>query len=274
MSAVGEKGTNASTSATSSTHLPAPSVRRSPARHDNLWRLALIGVLLLGWLVVARASDLVPPLGATLGTLVDGFTAGWIYEHLYATSQAVLTGFLVAAVFGFPLGYLLGRSRLLGEIFDPLVAGAFAIPRIVFFPILLQLFGVGVGAQAAMAALAAFFPILATTTAGVREVNPLLAKLGRSLSLNPLQMVTKIFIPAAAPSLRVGLRIGFSISFINVIIAEFFAAKDGLGLLTLRAYGRLDLEQMYAMVVLIVLIALLGNIALWFLEKRLRHSAA
>lgn len=273
MSVADGTGTSVVTRSAGSADIPAPGVGRSPTRHDNLWRLGLVGALLLGWLVVARTSDLVPPLGATLGMLVEGFTAGWIYEHLYATGQSVLTGFFVAAALGFPLGYALGRSQLLGAIFDPLVAGAFAIPRIIFFPILLQVFGVGVGAQASMAALAAFFPILVTTTAGVREVNPLLTKLGRSLCLNPVQMVTKIFIPAAAPSLMVGLRIGFSIAFINVIIAEFFAAKDGLGLLTLRAYGRLDLEQMYAMVVLIMLIALAGNIALWFLEKRLRRSA-
>ncbi|GAP53903.1 putative aliphatic sulfonates transport permease protein SsuC [Arthrobacter sp. Hiyo6] len=146
--------------------------------------------------------------------------------------------------------------------FDPIVAGAFAIPRVVFFPILLQIFGVGVGA-AAMAALAAVFPIMVSTTAGVRATGALLPKLARSLSLSALQTVTKIYIPAMAPSLMVGIRIGFSIAFINVIIAEFFAARAGLGLLALRAYGMLDLPTMYGIIVLLAAIALGGNLALW-----------
>lgn len=241
---------------------------------DAVWRLGIVLAVVALWFLAAQASELVPPLGSALAELVDGFTSGWIYDHLVPTTQAVLTGFLVAAVLGFPIGYLLGRSRFLGEVFDPLVAGAFAVPRIIFFPILLQLFGVGVNAQAAMGAISAFFPIVVTTVAGVRDVNPLLVKLGRSMNLSKLQTITKIFIPAAAPSLMVGLRIGFSISFITVIIAEFFAARSGLGLLTSRAYGQLNLPRMYAIVLLIVLIALAGNLTLWFLEKRLRHSTS
>ncbi len=250
-----------------------PTVRRRRGG-DSLWRLGIVLAVVALWFLAAQTSELVPPLGATLAQLVDGFTSGWIYDHLVPTTRAVLTGFLVAAVLGFPAGYLLGRSRFLGEVFDPLVAGAFAVPRIIFFPILLQVFGVGVNAQAAMGAISAFFPIVVTTVAGVRDVNPHLVKLGRSMNLSRLQMATKIFVPAAAPSLMVGLRIGFSISFITVIIAEFFAARSGLGLLTSRAYGQLNLPRMYAIVLLIVLIALAGNLTLWLVEKRLRRSTS
>jgi NitT/TauT family transport system permease protein len=72
-----------------------------------------------------------------------------------------------------------------------------------------------------------------------------------------------------APALMVGIRIGFSIAFINVIIAEFFAARAGLGLLALRAYGRLDLPSMYGIIVLLAVIALIGNMILWAAERRL-----
>ena len=241
---------------------------------DALWRLGLVLAVVALWIAAAQASELVPPIGATLAELADGFTSGWIYDHLVPTTRAVLTGFLVAAAVGFPTGYVLGRSRFLGAVFEPLVAGAFAVPRIIFFPILLQVFGVGVNAQAAMASISAFFPIVVTTVAGVRDVSPLLVKLGRSMNLSRLQMVTKIFVPAAAPSLMTGMRIGFSISFITVIIAEFFAARSGLGLLTSRAYGQLNLPRMYAIVLLIVLIALAGNLTLWFIEKRLRSTTS
>ena len=256
--------------------LAAPRVSARRARNqtvsDNLWRVAvLVGLFVLWWLL-SLASDLVASPFAAFDALASTFADGSIYRPLGATVNAVLVGFAIAAVIGFPLGYVIGRSKFLGAVFDPIVAGAFAIPRVVFFPVLLQIFGVGVGAQAAMGALAAVFPIMVSTAAGVRAVSPLLPKLARSLSLTRVQTVTKIYVPAMAPSLMVGIRIGFSIALINVIIADFFAARAGLGLLALRAYGQLDLPLMYGVIVLLALIALAGNIALWALERRLAAS--
>lgn len=247
----------------------APGGRNFTTVKDNLWRVAVIVVLVGLWAVLSAMSDLVSSPVASLTALVEIFGDGTIYRHLNATMESVAVGFLVSAVIAFPLGYAIGRNKFLGAIFDPLVAGAFAIPRIVFFPVLLQMFGVGLGAQAGMAALAAVFPIIVSTTAGVRAINPLLPKLARSMSLTPLQTMIKIYIPAMAPSLMVGIRIGFSIAFINVIIAEFFAARSGLGLLALRAYGRLDLPTMYGLIVLLAVIALIGNLVLWAAERKL-----
>lgn len=251
-----------------------PSVgKKSSALIDNVWRAVVLVAVFLIWGFLSAISDLVSSPVASFLALADAFADGSIYRHLWSTLNAVVIGFLIAAVVGFPLGYYIGRSKFLGAVFDPIVAGAFATPRVIFFPILLQIFGVGVGAQAAMAALAAVFPIMVSTTAGVRAINPLLPKLARSLSLNPLQTVTKIYIPAMAPSLMVGIRIGFSIAFINVIIAEFFAARAGLGLLALRAYGQLDLPMMYGLITLLAFIALVGNLVLWAIEGHLRKTA-
>jgi NitT/TauT family transport system permease protein len=252
---------------------PAPATARPrTALTDNLWRAAVLAALVLGWAGLAAITDLVASPAASITALAELFADGSIYRHLNSTLHAVALGFAIAAAIGFPLGYAIGRSKFLGAVFDPIIAGAFSIPRVIFFPILLQIFGVGEGAQAAMAALAAVFPIMVSTTAGVRAINPLLPKLARSLSLSPLQTVTKIYVPAMAPSLMVGIRIGFSIAFINVIIAEFFAARAGLGLLTLRAYGSLDLPTMYGIILLLAAIALIGNLALWAIERRLAQT--
>lgn len=263
-------------SAVAESDLLARAVDAAPqrTRRYTIARVGIIVLLVLAWAFATTVTDLVPAVGVTLATLASGFVDGWIYPHLLSTSQAVLVGFAVAALLGFPAGFFLGRSTWWSQVLDPVISGAFAVPRIIFFPILLRIFGVGENAEAAMAAISAFFPILITTAAGVREVSPTLVKLGRSLNLSTRQMVTKIYVPAAAPSLMVGFRIGFSISFIAVIIAEFFAAKAGLGLLTSRAYGLLQLPRMYAVVLLILVIALAGNLSLWLVERRLRASVA
>ena len=186
--------------------------------------------------------------------------------------KAVFGGFAIAAAVGLPLGIALGRSRFLGSVFDPLIAGTFAVPRIIIYPVLLAYFGVGVSAKLWMAAISAFFPIVMNTTAGIRDVNPTLVKMGRSMSCNTVQLARKIYLPAAAPTVAVGLRIGFSISFISVIIAELFASAEGLGRVVDRAYAFQQLPRMYSVVLLIALIAFAGNLVLWTLERRLRST--
>ncbi|HET8684660.1 MAG TPA: ABC transporter permease subunit [Micromonosporaceae bacterium] len=233
-------------------------------------RAGVVVLVLLTWVATSQVTDLVPRVGPTWTTLVDGFRDGWLRDGLVATTQAVAVGFGWAVLLGFPLGYLLGRGRVLGELFDPLVAGLFAVPRIIFYPILLSWFGVGVLAESTMAALSALFPIAVMTTAAVREVarGPL-PKLAGSLNLNEAQQLIKIYLPAIAPALMVALRIGFSVALIAAIIAEFFAARAGLGLLAARAYALLDLPRMFAVVLLILVIGFAGNLALWMAEQRL-----
>ena len=244
----------------------------SPAARLWLGWLAVPLVLVLIWVVAASSSDLIPSLGTTVSALAEGFTDGWIYAPLADSMKAVFGGFAIAAAVGLPLGIALGRSRFLGSVFDPLIAGTFAVPRIIIYPVLLAYFGVGVSAKLWMAAISAFFPIVMNTTAGIRDVNPTLVKMGRSMSCNTVQLARKIYLPAAAPTVAVGLRIGFSISFISVIIAELFASAEGLGRVVDRAYAFQQLPRMYSVVLLIALIAFAGNLVLWTLERRLRST--
>lgn len=268
------------TATTTATEPPrAAGVYEDAAGPDRakMWRLqaARIAVpiaFLLLWLAVSPFTELVPSPFSTIAELVNGFLSGWIYEGLVATASAVLIGFLLGTSAAFPIGYLLGRSSGLRRVFDPLIAGTFAVPRIILYPVLLAVFGVGLSAETGMVAISAFFPILMATTASVKQVSESLLKLGRSLRAGRLQTATKIVIPDAAPGIMVGIRIGFSISFIAAIIAEFFAAKDGLGLMISEAYASLELARMYAIVLLILVIASGGNLVLWWVERRLRHG--
>ncbi len=246
--------------------------RRIPGRRwlvDNSLRILVLIILVGLWTAASASSDLVPSPWASSTAVWNLFEDGSIYKSLNATMSSVGLGFAIATIIGFPAGYAIGRNKFLGEVFDPIVAGAFAIPRVIFFPILLQIFGLGLGAQSALAALAAIFPIMVSTAAGVRAINPILLKLGRSSGASAMQTMRKIVVPAMAPSLMVGIRIGFSIAFINVLIAEFFATRAGLGQLAILAYGRLDLPTMYGVIMLLVTVALIGNIALWAIERKI-----
>jgi NitT/TauT family transport system permease protein len=233
----------------------------------------LVPVVVLGiWEVSSTRSELIPSIGSTVESLADAFATKDLASSLVDSMQAVGGGFLIAAVVGVALGILLGSSRRLAAVVEPLVTAAFAVPRIVLYPVLLAAFGVGLSAKLWMAVLSAVFPILLNTAAGVRDVDPTLVKLGRSVGCSGLSMARRIYAPAAAPAIMVGIRLGFSVAFISVIIAELFAAAEGLGLVIQQAYAFQDYATMFGVVLLVTAIAFGANLVLWILERRL-HAA-
>jgi ABC-type nitrate/sulfonate/bicarbonate transport system permease component len=233
-------------------------------------RLALPVAVLVIWQVASGITNLVPSVPATLEALIKGFTDGWLTAPLLDSLEAVIVGFVISAALGLPAGILLGTQRFWREVFDPIITGLFAMPRIVLYPVLLSIFSVGLASKVALAVLAAFFPIAMSTTSAIRDVDQTLVKLGRSVQCGRLALVRKIYVPAALPGIMVGIRIGLSISFISVIIAELFAAARGLGQEIQRSYGLRVFDEMFAVIFLITIIAVGGNLVLLRIERRVR----
>ncbi|HEU4702372.1 MAG TPA: ABC transporter permease subunit [Conexibacter sp.] len=244
----------------------------APAVARTAWRLAAIGVLLIAWAIGSRVSDLVPGVVESFTAIADAARDGTLWPALKATLRASFTAFGVAFAIAIALGTLLGLSRFWGAVLDPFVMAMFAIPRFIVYPVLLAAFGVGITSKVAIGVLSALFPILLNVTAGLRAVNPVLVKLSRSLACGPLQRLRMIYYPAALPAIMVGARLGFSVAFMVVVLAELFAATDGLGLIVQSAYSGQRYAEMFGVVVLITTIAFLGNYVLWRLELLVRSS--
>lgn len=235
-------------------------------------RSAVPVAVVLAWALAATASDLVPTPLATFTSLIEGFTEGWIVSPLVDTLKAVAGGFAVAVLVGVTAGIVLGVSAAVSDVLDPVIAGLFAVPRIILYPVILAIFGVGLEAKLWMAAFSAVFPIMLNTGAGVRSVSPTLVKLGRSVGCGALSLVRYVYLPSATPAVMVGIRIGMSISFISVVIAELFAAVNGLGLEVQSSYGLQNYPKMFSVVLLITVIALVMNLVLWSAERRVRTA--
>jgi len=124
------------------------------------------------------------------------FSSGEIYSHLLVTLYETAAGFVIAVVLGIWIGFLLGVSRNLTEIFEPMILSAYAVPKIIFLPLLLMIFGVGLNAKIANAALHAIFPILLNTVVGIREVNQILVKVSRSMNATKWQTFRKVYFPS------------------------------------------------------------------------------
>jgi len=260
------------------TQVYAPSRAASGARRRRmraratvaLARLAVVGCMVAAWAITATLTTSIPSFGSTMTALADGFGEGWITEPLGSTLRGAFGGLALAALVGLPLGAVLGRSRWARATLDPLLAGAFVVPRVVLYPALLGIFGIGLNAKLAMAALAAFFPIVLITAAAVRDVPERLVRVGRAYDCTRWQLARKIFLPATAAPVVGAVRLAFSVAFVNVIIAELFASDTGLGVLVSQAYGQQDLPRMFALVTLIFVIALVVNMVLWASERTLQ----
>lgn len=188
----------------------------------------------LSWLQVIPAYKLPSPLAilAGLADLVErGLPPGYrLHDHILYSLYRVAWGFALAAALGIPLGLLMGWSRRLRTIFGPLVEMVRPIPPLAWIPIAILWFGIGLKSAAFIIFLGAFFPIVLNTTSGVLAVNPSLPEVARTLGASEGQVVRRVLLPGALPSIFVGLRIGLGIGWMTLVAAEFTGVKSGYGL--------------------------------------------
>ncbi|MGI5268772.1 ABC transporter permease [Nonomuraea sp. CA-218870] len=243
----------------------APGRSRPPA----LLHLAGLALIVLIWqLMSLMSSHLGAPL-ATVEALGRGFADGWLAEATADTLLHVAGGFGLALAVGVPVGYAIAVNDFAYRVFDPLVQAYGSIPRIVFLPILLTLFGAGGAAKMSMGFLAAVFPILVNVIAGVRTTPQALVRLGRSVELASWAMAVKIRMRWALPLLLVGMRLGFGIAFVSVVISEYFGSTGGLGVELSGAYAALEPARLFAIVLVTVIVAAVVNTVLLRVDRRL-----
>lgn len=248
--------------------------RRATSAAFVLAHVAILVFVLAVWAAFAQLIELVPPVAGTFEALARLIGQQEFWAALASTLSAVFEGFAIALVVGLLIGYFIGRSRRAYRVVEPVTSAAFAVPRIIFYPVLLLLLGISIQAKAGMAGVSAVFPIILLTAGGVREIKKSLLDVGHVFGCSRLQVAAKIVIPASLPTLLVATRIGFSVAFIGTTIAEFFAAIHGLGVLIQNYYQRLDVTDMFAVIIVIFVIAVGVNISIWGLETRLERRRA
>lgn len=230
--------------------------------------------LLLLWQVMAWVLGgffVAPPL-ASLGALAEGVGAGWLGENAAITLAALAYGYAMAVVIGVVVGFVLGISRFAYAVFEPIVVGLYALPKVALYPIFLFAFGLTVSAQAWFAMFFGVFPIILFTMTGTRNVSEVFLKVGRSLRLSRVQLFRTIVFPAILPSMVAGLRIGFGVTFLGVVLSQMFAARTGLGYVLVQGVERHDMPQIYGLVLLLTLFAFVVNGAFLIWERFLTRS--
>ena len=132
-------------------------------------------------------------------------------------------------------------------------------PKIIFFPVMIMWFGVGPGSKIAMGALSCFFPIVISTAAGMRAIEPVLIRVGRSFRAAPWQMALKIYVPAMRRPIVNGVRLGLGVAIIGTLLAETKLSNRGIGYLIIQAYATFDMPRMYALLIVLFVLAIGAN---------------
>jgi NitT/TauT family transport system permease protein len=221
-----------------------------------LARAAVLAGALAVWEAVAAPLNpllYVRPsaLPGALRNVLMGRELPALSEHVGVTLREIAAAFLLAVVAGLWLGFVLGLRRRVGRVYEPMLAALYAIPSVIWYPSLMLFFGLGPASKIAFGFLLAFFPICLSVLSGIRQVNPHLVTVARSMGARPWTVFRKVMLPSMAGTLVGGLRAGLALSVVGVLVGEMLGARSGLGYLLNYAYGLFMTREYAALVVLV-----------------------
>ncbi len=237
-------------------------------RLDGAWLLA---GLLLAWEAAGRWTAGVAVTGpletlAYAGPLL--LTPGF-WGQVWATLAALLLSFALSAVGGLLLGLVLGLRRFAGDVLEPVLAGFYTIPKVTLYPVVLLTFGLGMGAKVAFGVMHGLVPVTLFTMAAIKTLPATLPRTARSLRLSPGETMRWVLLPACLPQIVGGLRLGFSLSLLGVLIGEMFSSQRGLGFLLVSGLSQHNVALSTAVVLVIVVFAVAANMAMLRVSRML-----
>lgn len=234
-----------------------PSLLRRTA--GFVFRYVPLLLFFLIWEYISRTfPSLQVQLPAPTEVLKGGYELvlqGTLQKDVLASLKRVGVALFFASAIGYPLGIALGASRSFAWFFDPIVNFFRPIPPLAWIPLSIVWFGITEAQNEFIIFLGAFFPIVLNTMEGVREVDQALIRASRTLGAGRLAIALTVVLPAALPSMFVGLRIGTGIAWMALVAGELVAATSGLGFLI--SQGRLLFRSDY-IIVGMVMIGLIG----------------
>ncbi|MGY8707449.1 ABC transporter permease [Bradyrhizobium sp. 18BD] len=248
-------------------------------------RFGAIGQRSLLLLLFLAVWETAPRLGSIDVTFLPPFSeviaAGWqlaqtgeLYDDVAASLLRALSGFLIAVVLMVPLGLLTGWYARLGDFLNQIIEVARNTAPLALLPVFILLLGIGELSKVTMVVYSCAWPLLLNTIAAVRQVDPLLVKSARTMGATPSQLFRKVILPAALPTIFVGIRLASASAMLVLVASEMVGAKSGLGYLIINSQYSFLIPQMYFGILGITAIGLAFNAILEALERRLMRWKA
>jgi NitT/TauT family transport system permease protein len=223
-------------------------------------RVVIVLTLLVIWQLMAISglfyNEVVPTLQKIGAALVKLLSHQDFYWNVWYTVDEIAVGLAIGGVTGVVAGLIVGANPFIGKAFEPYLYYLGPTPKIIFFPVMIMWFGAGAGSKIAMGAVSCFFPIALNVAAGMRQIDKILIRVGESFRANPWQMATKIYLPAMRYPILNGLRLGMGVALVGTLLAETKISNRGIGFLVIQAYANFDMPGMYAILIVLFVLAI------------------
>lgn len=240
-------------------------------------RIAVLVAVLGGWEIAARLKWIdpfffsMPSLIAAqiLDWFVNGTSQGPLLLQVWVTLEETIAGFLIGSVAGIFCGIVLGRNKLLADVFGLYIQIANSIPRVVLGSVFVIALGLGMASKIALAVVMVFFVVFGNAFQGVREADRYLIANAQILGASRRQITTSVVIPSALSWILASLHVSFGFALVGAVVGEFLGSKQGIGLLISTAQGAFNASGVFAAMIVLAVVALAADFLLTRLEKRL-----
>jgi ABC-type nitrate/sulfonate/bicarbonate transport system permease component len=233
--------------------------------------VALVALWYFGTAYWGISRILLPNPVNVWAELKDILASGEYLPDLRVTLTELAVAFAISCTAGVTLGFLISRSQYFIKVFEPLLAGFYSVPVILFLPLYVLFFGLGPGSKIALGTTISFFPIVLNTIAGFGYVDKIFITAARSMGASDFQMFRYVLLPAAFPVILTGLRMGFTVALLSILGSETIASLEGLGHRIVHLAEAMETARMFAYIAFVVVIAALLNTIVSSLERRAKR---
>ncbi|MEF9442206.1 MULTISPECIES: ABC transporter permease [Burkholderia] len=240
-------------------------------------RIAVLVIVLGGWELAARLKW-IDPFFFSMPSLifeqiqdwfVNGTSQGPLLTQVWVTLEETAIGFLIGSVAGVICGIVLGRNKLMADVFGLYIQIANSIPRVVLGSVFVIALGLGMASKIALAVVMVFFVVFGNAFQGVREADRYLIANAQILGASRRQITTSVVIPSALSWILASLHVSFGFALVGAVVGEFLGSKQGIGLLISTAQGAFNASGVFAAMIVLAVVALAADYLLTRIEKRL-----
>jgi sulfonate transport system permease protein len=248
-----------------------------PRTGSRWWLRAVVPVLLLvAWWATTAAglfdrSQLPPPLDVWRAA-EQLWGTGQLQTNIAISVQRVLIGFACGAGAGLVLGGLTGASRIVHDLLAPTLSAFRAVPSLAWVPLLGLWIGLGEPPKITLVAIGAFFPVYTTVASALSHLDPALVEVGRAYGRRGVGLFTSVLLPATAPALVSGLRLGLAQSWLFLVAAELISSSIGLGYQMVNGQNTSRTDQVFLAIILLALLGKATDVVLGLVENRVKAS--
>lgn len=237
----------------------------------TLVRVCIIGGFLLLWEIASGRwiePFLISSPGRIVSSLITGFREGDLIQHTWVTFQEIAIGFPIGALSGIALGYAFGRSRLLAEIFEPIIIALNGVPRTAVAPLFIVWLGIGLWSKVGVVFLLTFFLNFFITYTGMRQMDQEYIDLARLMRVKGWKLTFKVIFPAISPYLFTGIRTSIPFAVIGAIVGEFVASTEGVGFFIRMSAGIFKTADVFVGIIVLMIMVIIMDKLAEMIEKR------